>query len=103
MSQTISTTRETATFAISGMSCGGCVSRVRDALAGVAGIERADVSVGAATITMSSSERKRTVGAAMDAIQRAGYAAIQHAVATQPSLAPSTCCSPRAPQQIASA
>ena len=41
---------ETIEVTIAGMSCEGCVQRVRTALAGVSGIEQADVQIGRACL-----------------------------------------------------
>jgi copper chaperone CopZ len=60
--------RTTAT--ISGMSCAHCVRAVFTALAGVPGIERADVSIGKAVIEHDGSV---TAEAIREAIAVAGY------------------------------
>jgi len=59
------------TMSISGMSCGGCVSNVRKALANVDGVTDAQVTVGAAVVTY---EPARTNPAALrKAIVQAGF------------------------------
>ncbi len=58
---------------IEGMSCDHCVATVRRALTGVPGVSVADVSIGAATLTMDPAEV--TVGLLIDAVQDAGYEA----------------------------
>ncbi|MEP7361344.1 MAG: heavy-metal-associated domain-containing protein [Chloroflexota bacterium] len=59
------------TFAISGMSCGGCVSSVRKALGAVPGAHVDDVTVGSATVSYDAS---RTNPAAISqAVRDAGY------------------------------
>jgi copper chaperone CopZ len=60
----------TTTVAISGMSCAHCVRAVFTALAGVPGIERADVSIGKAVIEHDGSVTADAIG---DAIAVAGY------------------------------
>ena len=58
------------TVSISGMSCSHCVRAVFTALAGVPGIERADVSIGRAVIDHDGTV---TPEAIRDAIAIAGY------------------------------
>ena len=61
------------TIPISGMTCGGCVNSVRNALTKVTGVQDAQVKVGAATVTydpaLTSPEAIR------GAIVHAGYTA----------------------------
>ena len=58
---------------VSGMSCGHCVSAVRDALGAVPGVIVDSVSVGSASITYDESQTN--VGELVDAIAEAGYEA----------------------------
>ena len=61
------------TIPITGMTCGGCVSRVRNALSKITGVQEAQVTVGAATVTydpaLTSPEALR------GAVAHAGYTA----------------------------
>ena len=61
------------TIPITGMTCGGCVSRVRNALSKITGVQEAHVTVGTATVTydpaLTSPEALR------GALAHAGYAA----------------------------
>jgi copper chaperone len=59
------------TMAISGMSCGGCVTRVRKALGAVSGTHVDAVTVGSATVTYDDSET--TAAAIAQAVTNAGY------------------------------
>jgi len=59
------------TMRISGMSCGGCVSAVRDALRAVPGVHVDSVAVGSATA--SYDESRTTPAVLAQAIQKAGY------------------------------
>ena len=61
---------DATTITISGMSCGHCVTAVRKALAGVAGVEVQDVQIGTATVGVSS---PAALSAATSAIEDAGY------------------------------
>lgn len=58
---------------VSGMSCGHCVKAVREALAAVPGVDRADVAIGSATVQFDDS--RTTVGKLVDAVSEAGYEA----------------------------
>lgn len=58
------------TALISGMTCAHCVRAVFTSLAGVPGIERADVSIGRAVIEHDGSV---TPAAIVDAVAVAGY------------------------------
>jgi len=55
---------------ISGMSCGHCVTAVRKALTGVAGVAVTDVQIGSATVELES---PAALAAAELAIDEAGY------------------------------
>lgn len=64
--------RDPVTIRIEGMSCGHCVAAVRDALAGVEGLETVEVKIAEASV------RERAPGAvlrAVAAIQDAGFGA----------------------------
>ena len=74
MGSTMSTTQH-ATLAIDGMSCGHCVASVRKALASVAGLTDAQVSVGKATFTTTDGASDRVTADAVKAIEQAGFAA----------------------------
>ncbi len=56
---------------IEGMSCQHCVMRVKKALDQVAGVSRADVSVGAAAVTYDESKAKKED--VEKAVENAGY------------------------------
>jgi copper chaperone CopZ len=58
------------TASISGMTCAHCVRAVFTSLAGVAGIERADVSIGRAVIEHDGTVTREAIRAA---IEIAGY------------------------------
>lgn len=59
------------TASISGMTCAHCVRAVFTALAGVPGIDRADVSIGKAVIEHDGSVTREAIS---EAIAVAGYA-----------------------------
>jgi copper chaperone CopZ len=61
------------TLRIDGMHCGACVRRVGQALGAVEGIKVKEVRVGAARF--SSSAEAAPLGAALDAIAKAGFTA----------------------------
>lgn len=58
------------TVSISGMTCAHCVRAVFTALAGVEGIDRADVSIGRAVIDHDGTAKPAAI---RDAIALAGY------------------------------
>jgi copper chaperone CopZ len=59
------------TLAISGMSCGGCVTNVRKALGALSGTHVDSVTVGSATVTYDASQT--TPAAIAQAVRDAGY------------------------------
>ncbi|MES3035248.1 MAG: cation transporter [Gemmatimonadota bacterium] len=61
---------DTKTIAISGMSCGHCVTAVTKALNGVSGVVVQDVRIGSATVGVES---EGALAAAESAISDAGY------------------------------
>ncbi len=69
------TATHTIGLAINGMSCGGCVARVRKVLDGIHGIEHAHVTVGSATLTLGAGDRAAILGLATTALAAAGYPA----------------------------
>ena len=60
-----------ASLKIEGMSCQHCVMRVKTAVDQLAGVSKADVQVGAATITYDESKVKEKD--LQDAVEKAGY------------------------------
>ncbi len=68
-------THQTATLAITGMTCGHCVAAVRKALDTVPGVSDAAVSVGSATFAVDANDRARVLSEAVTAIADAGYTA----------------------------
>jgi len=62
---------ERMSIPIGGMSCGGCVTNVRKALAALPGVEVQQVTVGAATVAYDPA--LVTPGAIRQAIVQAGY------------------------------
>lgn len=59
------------TLEIGGMSCGHCVSAVRQALAKVSGVQVDDVQLGAATVSFD--EARTPASSLADAVRNAGY------------------------------
>jgi copper chaperone len=59
------------TLNIGGMSCQHCVKRVEKALAALAGISKAEVTVGKAVVSFD--ESKIAEGEIKQAIEKAGY------------------------------
>jgi copper ion binding protein len=65
----------TATFTVTGMTCGHCVQAVTDEITALEGVEKVDVdlSSGAVTVVSDAAIAQDTVAAAVD---EAGYALI---------------------------
>lgn len=59
-------------FAIEGMTCGGCVNAVRNAL-GRAGVTTSSVEVGRATVEVDGGGEDAVVAKARSAIEKAGF------------------------------
>lgn len=70
------------TMAISGMSCGGCVSAVRTALGAVPGTRVDSVGVGSATVSYDPSQT--TPAAIAQAVRNAGYEPVAAGVPAAP-------------------
>ena len=82
---------ETVTLSISGMTCGHCVTSVREALAAVPGVQVQNVRVGSAEVRLDRSQS----GMVLAAVQDAGYEAVVDAPAVRSGGAASAC----APQE----
>ncbi len=67
---------ERVSIKIEGMSCQHCVNRVKKALDAIAGVSRADVSIGVAEVEFDNS--KTSIQEVVSAIQNAGYKVISH-------------------------
>ena len=63
---------QSLTIPITGMSCGGCVNSIRNALSKIPGVKEAQVKIGAATVTYDPALTNPE--ALRGAITRAGYA-----------------------------
>jgi copper chaperone len=65
------------TFAISGMSCGGCVNSLTRVLQAVPGIEPLKIEVGKAELRLDSD--RVTAETVKDAVKRAGFEVVSEA------------------------
>lgn len=63
----------TATFTVTGMTCGHCVQAVTDELQAIDGVETVDVELASGTVTVVSAE-PITEQALAAAVDEAGYA-----------------------------
>ena len=63
----------TATFTVTGMTCGHCVQAVTDELQTIDGVETVDVELASGTVTVVSAE-PITEQALAAAVDEAGYA-----------------------------
>jgi copper chaperone CopZ len=66
---------QTLKIAIDGMHCGGCVTRVTNALKKVDGVDVKQVEVGSAQVDFD--ESKTQASAIVDAVNRIGFTARQ--------------------------
>ena len=64
---------QTATFTVTGMTCGHCVSSVTEEVSEVAGVEHVDVVLDTGTLTVTSAEPV-DAAAVRAAVEEAGYA-----------------------------
>jgi copper chaperone len=62
---------QSVTMTINGMSCGHCVASVQRALKAVAGVQDADVKIGAATVRFDPATA--SMDQVKDAVEDAGY------------------------------
>ena len=66
---------QTVRLSIEGMSCGGCVRHVTQALEGVRGARVQDVKVGSATVAIDP--QALSPQALVEAVERAGFTAAE--------------------------
>lgn len=62
----------TATFTVSGMTCGHCVSSVTEEVSEVAGVQAVDVDLASGSVTVTS-DQPVDVDAVRQAVTDAGY------------------------------
>ena len=62
----------TATFSVTGMTCGHCVAAVQDEVAKVDGVTGVDVELATGTVTVAS-DRSLPDDAVAAAVEEAGY------------------------------
>lgn len=63
----------TATYTVTGMTCGHCVQAVTDELTSLDGVRQVDVELSSGSVTVVS-DRPLTEGAVAAAVDEAGYA-----------------------------
>ncbi len=66
---------ETVELKVEGMDCEGCVKSVTRMLAGLAGVQQADVSLAQASAKVTYDPSKVDVAQMKKAVERAGYKA----------------------------
>lgn len=62
-------------LSVEGMHCGGCVRRVRQALAGLDGVRDVQVDLSNGRVVVERSAPNTSAEAAVEALRRAGYQA----------------------------
>jgi len=97
---TVSVTADRLDLTIAGMTCGHCVSAVREALEALPGVNVQQVGIGTASVTLDP--QGASAAALVEAVREAGY---QAAIAGAASMAPkdglpqapsdASCCSTR--------
>lgn len=83
--------RQQVSLAISGMSCGHCVSAVTEVLGALEGVQVQRVALGAATVALDP--QVTSSAAVVAAVRAAGYEA-REAARPLPQAPGTTCCSP---------
>ncbi len=66
-------TMQTTTVNIDGMTCGGCVKSISNALAQVAGVAKSDISLEQHHATIHYDDSQTTITALQQAIEEAGF------------------------------
>ena len=64
---------QTEIVKVTGMTCGGCTSKVTDALKAIAGVGEAEVSLSAGEATVQYDERLTSPDQLKSAVKGAGY------------------------------
>ena len=64
---------QTELLKVTGMTCGGCISSVTDALMAISGVGNVQVSLSAGEATVQYDERKTSADQLKSAIKDAGY------------------------------
>jgi copper chaperone len=70
-----SPTMQTEHLAVTGMTCGGCVDSVTDALRAIGGVKDVNVSLASASATIQFDERLTSADELALAVRQAGYEA----------------------------
>jgi copper chaperone len=65
---------QTERLMVTGMTCGGCISKVSRALTAVSGVDHVKVSLAAGNATVSFNEQLTSVDQLKSAVKNAGYA-----------------------------
>ncbi|AKR47646.1 heavy metal-binding domain-containing protein [Acetobacter pasteurianus] len=66
-------TQTTASFMVDGMSCDGCVSAIKRALAAIDGVEATDVNLATREVKVTYDPTRAGVSSLQNAIRGAGY------------------------------
>ena len=64
---------QTERLNVTGMTCGGCISKVSQSLKAVAGVNDVDVSLATGEVNVQFDDRLATLEQLKSAVQRAGY------------------------------
>ena len=84
---------QTEQLKVSGMTCGGCTSKVEHALKAIAGVDHVDVSLSAGQATVKFDERQTSSSQLRTAVTNAGYSVEGAAAVPGPKAKAGCCCS----------
>ncbi len=81
---------QTEHLTVNGMSCGGCVTRVTEALTAIPGVDGVEVALSTGKVDVTYDEQMVRAAQMTSAVERAGYSV----GATRPGVAPKSkgCC-----------
>lgn len=83
---------QTEILKVTGMTCGGCTSKVTNALAGVAGVGEVDVSLSAGEATVRFDGHLTSVEALKSVLSAAGYGVDTRALSSAAPTKGGCCC-----------
>ena len=64
---------QTEHLTVNGMSCGGCVTRVTEALTAIRGVGGVEVALSSGKVDVTYDERRAQPGQMTSAVEKAGY------------------------------
>ena len=83
---------QTEHLTVDGMSCGGCVTRVTEALKAIPGVASVEVALSTGKVDVSYDERLAQPGQMTSAVETAGYSVVGAIQADVVSKSKGCCC-----------